>query len=71
MLDLENRRNKRLRDPDALLEWIDSQIVEYKAFGDVPKHEWYYVMLDEIYAGGNFGERGAYRYDIRGYEGYA
>ncbi len=48
MLDLENRRNKRLRDPDVLLEWIDSQIVEYKAFGDVPKEEWYYVMLDEV-----------------------
>lgn len=24
MLDIENRRNKKLRDPDALLEWIDS-----------------------------------------------
>ncbi len=48
MLDLENRRNKRLRDPDALLEWIDSQIVEYKASGDVPKEKWYYVMLDEV-----------------------
>jgi uncharacterized protein len=48
MLDLENRRNKRLRDPDALLEWIDSQIVEYKTMGDVPSHEWYYVMLDEV-----------------------
>ena len=48
MLDLENRRNKRLRDPDALLEWIDSQIVEYKAIGDVPCHEWFYVMLDEV-----------------------
>lgn len=29
MLNLENRRNKRLRNPDALLEWIDSKIVEY------------------------------------------
>ena len=48
MLDLENRRNKRLRDPDALLEWIDSQIVEYSDMGDVPEDEWYYVMLDEI-----------------------
>ena len=48
MLDLENRRNKKLRDPDALLEWIDSQIVEYKASGDVPQEEWYYVILDEI-----------------------
>ncbi len=48
MLDLEDRRNKRLRDPDAILEWIDSKITEYKAFGEVPKHEWYYVMLDEI-----------------------
>ena len=48
MLDLENRRNKKLRDPDALLYWIDSQIVEYKNSGDVPKDEWYYVMLDEV-----------------------
>ncbi len=48
MLDFENRRNKRLRNPDALLEWIDSQIVEYKASGDIPQEEWYYVMLDEV-----------------------
>lgn len=48
MLDLENRRNKRFRDPDALLEWIDSRIIEYKAGGDVPKEAWYYVMLDEV-----------------------
>ena len=48
MLDLENRRNKRLRDPDVLLEWIDSQIEEYRAMGDIPCHEWYYVMLDEV-----------------------
>lgn len=31
-----------------MLEWIDSQIIEYKAFGDVPQEEWYYVMLDEV-----------------------
>jgi len=48
MLDLEDRRNKKLRDPDALLDWIDSQIVEYKASGDVPQNEWFYVMLDEV-----------------------
>ncbi len=48
MLDLENRRNKRLRNPDALLEWIDSQIVAYREFGDVPKQEWFYVILDEV-----------------------
>ena len=48
MLDLEDRRNKRLRDPDALLEWIDSRIVAYKGAGDVPRDEWYYVMLDEV-----------------------
>ena len=41
MLDLEDRRNKRLRDPDALLEWIDSRIVAYKGAGDVPRDEWY------------------------------
>jgi hypothetical protein len=48
MLDLENRRNKELRDPDVLLKWIDSQIVEYTASGEVPHNEWYYVMLDEV-----------------------
>jgi hypothetical protein len=48
MLDLEDRRNKKLRDPDALLDWIDSRIEEYKAPGDVPQNEWYYVMLDEV-----------------------
>ena len=47
-LDLENRRNKKLRDPDALLQWIDSQIVEYTSRDDVPDNEWYYVMLDEV-----------------------
>lgn len=48
MLDLEDRRNKALRDPDALLAWIDAQIVEYTKPGDVPPQEWYYVMLDEV-----------------------
>ena len=27
-LDFENRRNKKYRDPDALLEYIDSRIVD-------------------------------------------
>ena len=28
MVDLENRRNKKLRDPDNLLEYIDLQMVD-------------------------------------------
>ncbi|MCF0198693.1 MAG: ATP-binding protein [Bacteroidaceae bacterium] len=48
MLDLEDRRNKKLRNPDALLEWIDSQIEEHKGTGVVPREAWYYVILDEI-----------------------
>ena len=39
MVDLENRRNKKLRDPDALLEYIDQQIVD---------DAMYYILLDEI-----------------------
>lgn len=38
-LDFENRRNKKYRDPDALLEYIDSRIVD---------EEVYYILLDEI-----------------------
>lgn len=38
-LDFENRRNKKFRDPDALLEYIDSRIVD---------EEMYYILLDEI-----------------------
>lgn len=38
-LDFENRRNKKYRDPDALLEYIDSRIVD---------DEMYYILLDEI-----------------------
>lgn len=39
MIDLENRRNKTLRDPDALMKYIDDHIKD----GGM-----YYVMLDEI-----------------------
>lgn len=39
MVDLENRRNKALRNPDALLEYIDSRIVD---------NDMYYILLDEI-----------------------
>ena len=39
MVDLENRRNKKLRDPDALLEYIDQQMVD---------DAMYYILLDEI-----------------------
>lgn len=38
-INLEDRRNKSLRDPDALLAHIDSKIID---------DEVYYVMVDEI-----------------------
>ncbi len=39
MIDLENRRNKTLRDPDALMKYIDDHIKD----GGM-----YHIMLDEI-----------------------
>lgn len=39
MVDLENRRHAELRDPDALLSYIDSKMVD---------KEQYYIILDEI-----------------------
>ena len=38
-VDLEDRRNKKLRNPDALLEYIDASIA---------KEGMHYVMLDEV-----------------------
>ena len=38
-VNLEDRRNKKLRDPDNLLEYIDSQIKD---------SERYFILLDEI-----------------------
>lgn len=38
-INLEDRRNKRLRDPDALLEYIDKQMTD---------KDMYYILLDEI-----------------------
>ena len=38
-MNLEDRRNKRLRDPDNLLEYIDRQMVD---------KQMYYILLDEI-----------------------
>lgn len=38
-IDLENRRNKALRDPDALLEHIDSNMIDKRM---------YYILIDEI-----------------------
>lgn len=38
-VNLEDRRNKRLRDPDALLQHIDSLMVDADR---------YYIMLDEV-----------------------
>lgn len=38
-LDLENRRNKKFRDPDFLLEYVDSKLVD---------EDMYYILLDEI-----------------------
>jgi len=38
-INLEDRRNKKLRDPDALLEYIDKQMTD---------KDMYYILLDEI-----------------------
>lgn len=38
-IDLEDRRNRALRDPDTLLEHIDSQMMDDKM---------YYIIIDEI-----------------------
>ena len=38
-IDLENRRNKSLRNPDNLLEFIDSKMIDM---------EMYYILIDEI-----------------------
>lgn len=38
-INLEDRRNKRLRDPDALLEYIDSKLTD---------NAMHYIMIDEI-----------------------
>lgn len=38
-IDLENRRNKELRDPDALLDYIDSLMKD---------KDMYYILLDEV-----------------------
>ena len=38
-LDLENRRSKKYRDPDALIEYVDSKMVD---------EDMYYILLDEI-----------------------
>jgi len=38
-VDLEDRRNKALRDPDALLSYIDSRMTD---------KQMYYILLDEV-----------------------
>ena len=38
-IDLEDRRNKKYRDPDNLLEYIDSKMLDGKM---------YYILLDEV-----------------------
>lgn len=38
-IDLENRRNRALRDPDALLEYIDSKMTDSMM---------YYILIDEV-----------------------
>ena len=38
-VDLEDRRNKELRDPDALLRYIDSHMTDLQM---------YYILLDEV-----------------------
>lgn len=39
MIELDQRKNKKYRDPDAILEYIESLIVDDKT---------YYIMLDEV-----------------------
>lgn len=39
MINLEDRRNKKLRDPDALLEYIDSRLTDDRM---------HYILIDEI-----------------------
>lgn len=39
VLDMEDRRNKKLRDPDLLLEYIDSKLSD---------DDMYYIILDEV-----------------------
>lgn len=38
-VNLEDRRNKKLRDPDALLEYVDSKMTD---------DDMYYILLDEV-----------------------
>lgn len=38
-LDLENRRNKKFRNPDELIQYIDNKMMD---------NEMYYILLDEI-----------------------
>lgn len=38
-IDLEDRRNKALRDPDNILEYIDSKMID---------KQMYYILIDEI-----------------------
>lgn len=38
-VDLEDRRNKALRDPDVLLKYIDSKMLD---------NQMYYILLDEV-----------------------
>lgn len=38
-VNLEDRRNKKLRDPDALLEYVDSRMTD---------DDMYYILLDEV-----------------------
>ena len=38
-VNLENRRNKKFRNPDALLEYIDAQLID---------QDMYYILLDEV-----------------------
>ena len=44
-LDLENRRNKKYRDPDMLMSYID---------GNMTDGSMYYILLDEIQLVGEF-----------------
>lgn len=39
VIDMENRKNRKFKDPDYLLEWVESKIVDGKT---------YYVIIDEV-----------------------
>ena len=39
VIDMENRRNRAFKDPDYLLDWVESRKVDGKT---------YYIIIDEV-----------------------